>query len=67
MEVIVAIVNNKYGQLKLSSTITMKGYQNLIDNKNVDLELTDLRRYPQTVVRNVKSVKEANTMKRAKE
>ena len=66
MEAIVAIVDNKSGRLKLSSTITAEEYQNLI-NINVDLELTDLRRDPQTGVRNVKSVKEANTMERAKE
>ena len=33
----------------------------------MDLELTDLRRDPQTGVTNAKSVKEANTMERAKE
>lgn len=67
MEAIVAIVDNKSRRLKLSSTITAEEYQNLIDNKNVDLELMDLRRDPQTGVRNAKSVKEANTMERAKE
>ena len=67
IEATVAIVDNKSGRLKLSSTITAEEYQNLINKKNVDLELTDLRRDPQTDVRNAKSVKEANTMERAKE
>jgi hypothetical protein len=67
MEPIVAIVDNKSGRLKLDSPITAEEYQNLINKKNVDLELTDLRRDPQTGVRNAKSVKEANTIERAKE
>ena len=46
MKAIVAIIDNKSGRLKLSSTITAEEYQNLINKKNVDLELTDLRQYP---------------------
>lgn len=33
MEAIVAIVDNKSGRLKLSSTITAEKYQNLINKK----------------------------------
>nr|QUW40442.1 hypothetical protein [Haslea sp.] len=63
----VAIVENKSGRLKLSSSITSEEYQNLTNGKSVEFELTDLRRDPQTGVRNEKSIKEANTMERAKE
>jgi hypothetical protein len=67
MQPIIAIVDNKSGRVKLNSPIKAEEYQILINKKNLDLELTDSRRDPQTDVRNAKSVKEANTMERAKE
>lgn len=67
MEAIVSIVDNKSGRFKLNSRVTPEEYNDLINNNNVDLDLTDLSRDPQTGVRNAKSIKEANTMERAKE
>ena len=61
----VVIIENKSGRLKLSSAITAEECQNLTNEKTVELELTDLRRDPQTGVRNEKSKKEPNTMERA--
>lgn len=63
----VAIVGDESGRLKLSSPITADEYNNLTNKKSVDLELTDLRRDPQTGVINDKAIKEAHTMERAKE
>ena len=66
MEQTITIVDNTSGRFKIKSPITPEEYRNLTNKEKVELELTDLRRDPQTGVRNVKSVKEANTMKRAK-
>jgi len=63
----ITIVENKSRRVKLSSPITPEEFQKLTNEKSVELELTDLRRDPQTGVRNEKSIKEANTMERAKE
>lgn len=63
----VAIVENKSGRLKLSSWITAEECQNLTNEKSVELELIDLRRDLQTSVMNEKSLKEVDTMERAKE
>lgn len=67
MEPIITIVDNKSERVRLNSPITTEEYQNLINSKNKDVDLTDLRRDPQTEVRNAKSVKEANGMERARE
>ena len=66
-EPIVAIVDNKSGRLKLNSQITPEEYLDLINEKKMDLDLTDLRRDSQTGVMNEKGLREYNTIERAKE
>ena len=67
IEIIAAIVDNKSGRLKLNSPITPEEYRDLINQKNIDLELTALRRDPQTGFMNAKSIEEYFTIERAKE
>ena len=60
-------MENKSGRLKLNSPITPEEYRDLINQKTIDLELTDLRRDPQTGVMNAKSIEEYFTIEPAKE
>jgi len=67
MEQTITIVDNTSGRFQIKSPITPEEYRNLTNKEKVELELTDLRRDPQIGIMNPKSLKEANTMKRAKE
>jgi len=60
-------VDTQLGRLKLNSPINSEEYENLKNEKNIDLELTDQKWDPQTDVINEKLLKKYGAITTAKE
>ena len=63
----ISVVDDESGRMRLNSDISDYEYQNLINEGNRNLELTDLTRDPQTHIKNSKSISELVSIQRAKE